>query len=79
VGVTLGLPLLYGTKTAEKGAQTQIYLSATNQVELLKRNSGAFFDNSKVASASSQYVNDIQLGEELWQKSKALTGLEPKF
>lgn len=75
----LSLPLVYATKSAEQGAQTQIYLSASKQLDLLKSKSGAFFDNSKAVSTSGKYSNDMELAELLWDRSVKATGVEPKF
>ena len=60
------------TKTAEEGAQTSIYLSASRSIS--KRNSGGYYDNSR-KSATSPAGDDEELAAWLWTESERLTGV----
>ena len=70
------LPAVYLTKSAEQGAQTQIFLSASPS--LSKKESGSYFDNSKIASVSDA-AKDDNLAEWLWQRSEQLTNTKFKI
>ena len=65
-------PLVYFTKSAEQGAQTQIYLAASNELDL-SRDSGKYFDNSRVAATSEAAMN-VDTASWLWKESERLTG-----
>lgn len=72
----LSAPLLYFSKSAEQGAQTQIYLSASQKIQ--QSDSGKFFDNSAVADRST-LANDDDLAKWLWHESEARTGTNPNI
>ncbi len=65
---TLARPVLI---SPEKGAQTQIYLATSPEVEGI---SGEYFDKCRVATPSPQ-AQDRQAARRLWDISAALTGL----
>ena len=69
----LGGPLLYFTKSPQKGAQTQIFLSASQTIG--RGQAGSFFDNSVVADTSSD-SKDASLMAAVWAKSEALTNIK---
>ena len=75
VGV-LAFPLIYFSKSAEQGAQTQIYLSASQKIN--QNDSGKFFDNSAVADRAS-LANDEGLAKWLWHESETRTGTNPNI
>jgi len=75
VGV-LSAPLIYFSKSAEQGAQTQIYLSASQKIK--QSDSGKFFDNSAVADRAA-LANDDGLAKWLWHESEARTGTNPNI
>ena len=60
------------TKDAREGAQTSIYLSASRNVA--KRNSGGYYDNSKLSSTIAS-AEDETLQAWLWTESEKLTGV----
>jgi NAD(P)-dependent dehydrogenase (short-subunit alcohol dehydrogenase family) len=59
-------------KSAERGAETSVYLASSPEVEGV---TGQYFDN-KTAVKSSPSSYDEALGERLWQVSTQLTGLD---
>lgn len=63
---------VYFTKSAEQGAQTQIFLSASSS--LTQRDAGEYFDNSAKASPSDM-ARDASLASWLWEESERLTGV----
>jgi len=63
-------PLLYFTKDAYMGAQTQIFLSATKSLSV--KNGGEYYDNSRVAQTSPE-SNDNEEAKWLWEESEKLT------
>jgi NAD(P)-dependent dehydrogenase (short-subunit alcohol dehydrogenase family) len=65
-------PLFYFTKSAEAGAQTQIFLAADTKTVPQFYN-GEYFDNSKVASTSTE-AQSAEEAEWLWAESERLTG-----
>ncbi len=67
-------PLVYFTKSAEQGAQTQIYLAASNKLDL-RQDSGKYFDNSRVA-ATSDAAHNADTASWLWSESERLTGIK---
>jgi len=70
----LGLPLFYFTKSKEKGAQTQIYLSASTEMDKQKKfYNGEYFDNSKISSARSDLAKNSELADWLWKTSNKYT------
>ena len=73
VGV-VALPALYLTKSAEQGAQTQIFLAATNKIDLAT-DSGKYFDNSREADTSAAGKN-MNTASWLWDESARLTGIQ---
>ena len=69
----LGLPLFYFTKSKEKGAQCQIYLSASTDMDKQKSYyNGLYFDNSR-PSAISDLANSNEMADWLWQASNKYT------
>ena len=58
--------------SADKGAETQVYLAASPEVE---GTTGGFFENSR-ESTSSAKSHDQSLAAGLWELSERLTGLE---
>eukprot|EP01035_Chromulina_nebulosa_P020011 gene20011-25985_t len=68
----LALPLLYFSKDATMGAQTQIYLSASSKIK--PSDAGKFYDNSAEAFTSFEAQN-AEEAEWLWKESERLTGL----
>lgn len=62
----------YISKSAEEGAQTQIYLSASSRVTLDA--AGQYFDNSHPSKPSDK-AQDKALAAWLWQESERLTGV----
>ncbi len=70
LGVALA-PAVYFTKSAEQGAQTQIFLSASSS--LTPNASGRYYDNSRVADTSPESKDAID-AEWLWQTSETLIG-----
>lgn len=75
VGV-LAAPLVYFSKSAEQGAQTQIFLSASQKIK--NSDTGKFFDNSAVADRSKE-ANDSDLAKWLWHESEIRTGSNPNL
>ena len=75
VGV-LAAPLIYFSKSAEQGAQTQIYLSASTKIKA--SDSGKFYDNSAVASRSD-LADNADLAKWLWHESEQKTGTNPNI
>ena len=69
----VGSPLLYFTKDARMGSQTQTYLSASPQIT--PKEGGKFYDNSAVAKTSPE-ANDIEEAKWLWVESERLTGIK---
>ena len=67
----VGAPAVYFTKSPLMGAQTQIYLSASSDID--KGSSGKFYDNSK-ASYVSPEAQDMEEADWLWAESERLTG-----
>ena len=70
----VALPLVYFTKSSEQGAQTQIFLAATNVLDL-KASSGSYYDNSKEA-ATSEAGRNMDTAAWLWGESERLTGVK---
>lgn len=64
----IGKPFMRSPKS---GAQTSIYLATSDEV---KSTGGKYFRNKKEASPASIAYDD-EITEQLWQKSKKLTGL----
>lgn len=56
----------------EKGAETSLYLAVNDDIRHI---TGAYFKNKKPVAPSKDALND-HYARELWQQSKALTGLE---
>lgn len=71
LGVALS-PLVYASRSAEQGAQTQIFLSASKT--LTSDDSGKYFDSLKPATPSKAAEND-QNAAKLWEISEQLTGV----
>ncbi len=70
----LGLPLFYFTKSKEKGAQCQIYLSASTDMDKQKAYyNGLYFDNSRPSSAMSDLAKSNEMADWLWQASNKYT------
>ena len=67
----VGSPAVYFTKSSFMGAQTQIYLSASSNID--KSSSGQFFDNSKSSFVSSE-AQDMEEANWLWSESERITG-----
>ena len=78
VALPLALPAataaLAFTKSSKEGAQTQIYLAASNKLDL-RAASGEYFDNFKVAKTSESGRN-MATANWLWQQSETLTGVQ---
>jgi NAD(P)-dependent dehydrogenase (short-subunit alcohol dehydrogenase family) len=76
VALPLAVPVataaLTFTKSSKEGAQTQIYLAASNKLDLAG-SSGEYHDNFKVATTSDSGRNPA-VAAWLWQQSEALTG-----
>ena len=70
----VALPALYLTKSAKQGAQTQIFLAATNKIDLAT-DSGKYFDNSRKADTSTAGKN-MNTASWLWDESARLTGIQ---
>jgi len=70
----LASPLTLVSKSAEQGAQTQIYLSASSKLKL--SDSGKFYDNSAVADRAP-LADDKDLASFLWLESEKITGCNP--
>ena len=66
-------PLLYFTKDAKMGSQTQTFLSASKLIT--PRDGGNFYDNSAVADTSPE-AKDIEEAKWLWKESERLTGIK---
>ena len=64
---------VYFTKSAEQGAQTQIFLSASKDISSADR--GYYFDNSAKSSVSA-LASDPDLADWLWAASERLTGVK---
>ena len=64
---------LFG-KSAEKGAETTIFLATSPEVETI---SGKYFEDKKVEQ-TSEITYDSSTAAKLWKVSMELTGLEPK-
>jgi hypothetical protein len=60
-------------KTAEQGAQTQVFLSASPSVG--REQGGMYFDNS-APILSSTLSEDTALAKWLWGESERLTGVK---
>ena len=73
VGV-VALPALYLTKSAEQGAQTQIFLAASKKLDLAA-DSGKYFDNSRESDTSAAAKN-MNTAKWLWGESERLTGIK---
>jgi len=69
----VGSPIVYFTKSASEGAQTQIYLSASKNIGL--SDAGKYFDNSAPSEVSAN-ARDDALALQLWQESERLTGIK---
>lgn len=63
--------VVYLTKSAAQGSQTQTFLAASNK--LTSADSGKYFDNSQVAKLGDAAMIDSD-AEWLWEKSEELTG-----
>lgn len=61
------------TKSAQQGAQTQLFLSASDHISA--PDSGRYFDNMAVADVSAEAA-DSEKARKLWQVSEELTGLQ---
>jgi retinol dehydrogenase-12 len=68
VATMLARPLLI---SAEKGAETQIYLATSPEVVAI---SGKYFDKCQIATPSPQ-AQDMETAKRLWDVSAKLTGL----
>jgi NAD(P)-dependent dehydrogenase (short-subunit alcohol dehydrogenase family) len=66
--VKIGKPFLI---TAEKGAETQIYLASSPEVEGI---TGEYFDKKKVKTPSKE-ARDTEVAEKLWKLSEKMTNL----
>lgn len=64
---------MYFTKSSEQGAQTQIFLAASQKVGL--NAAGKYFDNSAPATPYRNAV-DPDLAKWLWKTSEDLTGVK---
>jgi hypothetical protein len=60
------------TKSAEQGAQTQIFLSASKKISV--SDGGEYFDNNAKAKVSDLGSSD-ELANWLWKESERLTGI----
>ena len=69
----VALPAIYLTKSAKQGAQTQIFLAASNKINPAA-DSGKYFDNSREVSTSKAAQN-METASWLWQESARLTGI----
>eukprot|EP01039_Chlorochromonas_danica_P003842 gene3842-4196_t len=72
LAAVVGSPIWYISKSAEEGAQTQIYLSASSRVTL--DSAGQYFDNSHPSKPSDK-AQDKAMAAWLWQESERLTGV----
>ena len=61
------------TQSSEQGAQTQIFLAATNKLDLAA-SSGEYFDNS-AQTATSDAGRNMDTAAWLWNESEKLTGV----
>jgi hypothetical protein len=68
--VALALPGWYFTRSAEQGAQTQIYLSASTRIT--PADGGKYFVDSAPAQTTAEGQN-MQLAAGLWELSEKLT------
>ena len=64
-------PLVYFTKNAYMGAQTQIFLSATDSLSV--KSGGEYYDNSRIADTSLE-AKDSDEARWLWSESERLLG-----
>jgi NAD(P)-dependent dehydrogenase (short-subunit alcohol dehydrogenase family) len=72
LGVAIS-PLVYFTKSAKEGAQTQVFLAASQSIQ--PSDAGMYYDNSAPASTSN-VAQDQKLWKELWKQSESLTGVK---
>ena len=70
----LASPLTLVSKSAQQGAQTQIFLSASTKLKL--NDSGKFYDNSAVADRAP-LADNKDLASYLWLESEKRTGTNP--
>jgi len=67
------LPLVYFTKSVERGATTQVWLASGQGQDVLK--GGEYLQNCKVQMLTSA-AQDTQQAKELWKISEQLTGVQ---
>jgi NAD(P)-dependent dehydrogenase (short-subunit alcohol dehydrogenase family) len=70
---TLLLPLVYFTKSVDRGATTQIWLAAGQGDDELK--GGEYLQNTKVTSVAA-FAQDMDAASKLWDVSENLAGIK---
>lgn len=61
-------------RSAEKGAETAVYLATSEEVKDI---TGEYFYNKKIKATKGE-ANNLELAEQLWQKSEVYTELATK-